>query len=864
MIVTSLASQTWQLKGFWPWVPLLGKSMETSADLLGVTDWIPASVPGGVHYDLYRAGLIEHPYRDLNSLHCEWVERRWWIYRTTLIRPNAAGRNIELYFHGLDYEVEVYVDDRRLATHRGMFLPLALDLTALFAERERLELRLLFRGAPDEMGQIGRTSETFTQKSRFGYKWDFSTRLVNIGVWDDVQLRVHDDWSFDEIAVHTDLDGTDGIVGLAVHSLRRAIPAETATAPRLIVTLHDPDGREVAREHLSAATDSATPFAARLRVPSPRLWFPNGYGSQPLYRLQLQLVAADRVVDERTLEIGLRRIRYERNPGGPDDALPYTFVVNGRHLHIQGVNLTPLDHLYGNVTPAHYAWIVRCMRAAGVNLVRVWGGGVIEREEFYALCDRHGILIWQEFIQSSSGVDNVPSQRPEFLALLRETALTALRTRRHHPSLAVWSGGNELMSTPNVPSTFADSNLALLRELVRAHDPQRLFLPTSASGPVEYMTTQRGVMHDVHGHWKYQGPADHYALYGEADSLFHSEFGVDGCSDARSLRKFLSPAHQRPATVSESLVWRHHGEWWDTVPRDRELFGAIDDLALASDCSQWIQAEGLRFILEANRRHQPRNSGSIVWQLNEPWPNTSCTSLVDYFGEQKLAYHWMRLAFAGLHASLDYRQLVHPPGTAFHGTLHLHGRGAPTAVTVRVEVLTSDGRMRLHRDHTSVTSCDGTIDLGALDFTVDEAHGDLFFVRLSVLGGGVGAHRNVYVFSTRPTQCYAPALALQPGPLAVEPLGEWQASAEMEGGRFRLYRVANTGTCVALFVRPEEITNAWWLEVDRAGESLFPGESLTVQVRCHPKRAGGFLVDDQPPAAGAPEIRFRAWGQPSA
>lgn len=834
---------------------MLGRSMETSANLMGVTEWIPATVPGGVHFDLYRAGIIDHPYRDCDSVKCEWVERRWWLYRTTVCRPAYTGQKLEFYFAGLDYEVSIYANEKHLGDHRGMFRPFAVDVTDLFAESDRIELKLLFRGVPDEMGQIGLTSRTFTQKSRFGYKWDFSTRLVNIGIWGDAVLRVHEAWSFGEISVHSDVNHGTGEIHLSIELENRG--DDGSNSPAVDIRMVDPENQTVLSRVLPV--DSAGRAATVLRLSNPRLWYPNGYGEQPLYRLDLSLTDGTRLFDERTQYVGIRKLSYSRNEGGPDDALPYTFIVNGRRLHIQGVNLTPLDHLYGNVTPGHYEWYVRCMRESHVNLVRVWGGGVIEREVFYDLCDRHGILVWQEFIQSSSGVDNIPSQRPEFLNLLKETANASLKTRRNHTCLAVWSGGNELMESPNVPSKLSDTNLAMLRDLVREHDPHRLFLPTSASGPVEYVTPQRGVMHDVHGHWKYQGVRTHYELYGEADSLFHSEFGVDGCSDLRSLSKFLSQEHRQPTTMVKSLVWRHHGEWWDTADRVKEFFGQIDELGMFVDCSQWIQAEGLRFILEANRRHQPRNSGSIIWQLNEPWPNVSCTNLIDYYGEKKMAFYWTRLAFEDLHPSLDYRQLVHSRGTLFHGRVYLHQRGSARAVSLRVEVLGLDGCRFIDRAQTMEIAESGAIECDPVKFVIEEKHGKMFFVRLSAVGiEAAQPTENLYTFSTGETEYFAAALAQKPEELAVSTLCEWVNSSDATWRRSFL--VENRGTKVALFLRPEEMTNAWWLEADSAYVSLFPNESRIVDICCRPKSAGGFLMDDQPAAGGEPVIRFRQWG----
>lgn len=852
MKIVSLNQQVWQLKGFWPWVPLQGRSMETASELMGVTDWLPATVPGGVHFDLFRAGLIPHPYVDAQSLACEWVENRWWLYRTTLERPANCGDRVELFFRGLDYEANIYADDVLLGEHRGMYHPAVFDLSAVFATRERVELRVLLRGVPPEMGQIGRTSLTSTQKSRFGYKWDFSTRLVNIGIWDDVQLRVHRRCSITTLAIDTDATEERGDLNVGVEFQRFC---ESGTLDELEIALLDPDGREViAQRYLIERSSTALRHA--LQIARPQLWQPNGCGAQPLYALRLALFVDGELVDERERRVGFRRLRYEQNPGGPTDALPYTFVVNGRRLYVQGVNLTPLDHLYGNVTTGHYEWIVRCMVAANVNLVRVWGGGVIEQERFYDLCDRHGILVWQEFIQSSSGVDNIPSQRPEFLALLRQSAEAALRERRNHTCLTVWSGGNELMDAHNVPSTLADPNLAMLRDLVQRLDPTRLFLPTSASGPVEHMTTRKGVMHDVHGHWKYAGPIDHYAIYGESDSLFHSEFGVDGCADARNLRKFLTPPHQQPTDVKRSLVWRHRAEWWDTAQRDRDFFGPVDDLRTFADCSQWIQAEGLRFILEANRRRQPRNSGSIIWQLNEPWPNISCTSLVDYYGDKKMGYYWARKAFAPLHASLDYRRLSYGVGEEFVGAVHLHNSGRAGEVELCAELLTFGGVVLAQRNWCVSAQENASALVERVAFKIAPECAELFFVRLRWNGGGALTQENTYVFSTSAREPYAAALRTTARGLLVCAASEMRREAN--GAFVGEYAIANRGTEAAMFVRAEEMAGGWWIEADWGYEPLFPGEERRVVVRCWPKCAGGFLAAERPLADGVPVITFRA------
>lgn len=858
----NLGGEGWELKGFWPWVPLKGTSMEIGNELMGVTDWLPATVPGGVHHDLYRAGMLSNPYQDLNSLHAEWVENRWWVYRKKFRAPVHAGETMQLICRGLDYEAMVYWNGVLLGEHRGMYEAAVFDVTDHYRPEEEIELLVVFKHAPDEMGQIGRTSETFTQKSRFNYKWDFSTRLVNVGIWDDIVLAAKSAYSLGELSVTTDVQGETGLVEVAaeVATNRTAEKSEpSADSVAVIVKLFDPEGTLLHTKRTIA--DGAGWASCAFEVDTPRLWYPSGYGDQPLYRVELTLADDLREFDARSLRTGIRRLEYVQNEDSPADALPYTFVVNGRKIYVKGANLTPLDHLYGNVTGERYGWMVRLTNEGNLNLLRIWGGGIIEKPVLYDLCDEHGILIWQEFIQSSSGIDNEPSKRPEFLPLLTRNAEAALKARRNHVSLTVWSGGNELMSAPNVPSTYADENLAMLRELVRRHDPGRLFLPTSASGPVQYITEERGVSHDVHGHWKYMGNPDHYRIYGRADHLFHSEFGVDGLSGVKSIRKFIGEAHRRPVPMKDSLVWRHHGEWWDTFDRDTALFGPMNTLALFADCSQWLQAEGLRYILEANRRRKFNNSGSIIWQLNEPWPNVTCTNLIDYYMEPKMAYYWVREAFQGRHASLDYERLHWTAGEAMSLPVYAATDGEAIECLVCAEVLNSAGKALHGQTFSGTTSPDRTLLLGSLSFAAPETDDGLFYVRLTLTANGEAAAQPSapYIFSTRQEPIYAPALTLAGGKLSTEALTEWacepgNGDTADESVLKRDYVVKNEGDRVLLHVNPIERTDLFWTLASDAYFTLFPGEERVVRVACR-RRSGELFAES--PITGAQDAHER-------
>ena len=714
-----LLKDNWKVAGAWPFTPLQGASMETGVILSGVTPTIDARVPGSVYDDLLRAGLIPDPYYEKNSLLCEWVANRFWSYQTTFTVPaECAGKKMRLVFKGIDYHAHISLNKRKIAEHEGMYAPCIIDVTDIIKAGEVNNLVVVLENAPNEMGQIGYTSRTFTQKARFGYKWDFGTRLVNLGLYDIVYLDVCDD-PIEDLHIRYIGDGTVKI---------------TAKNPEFTASLSF-EGQERA----AGKTANGTLF---LHVPDPKLWWPNGYGEQPLYDVVIR--TAD---DEKKCRIGMRTLEYKKPECADPTVLPYIPVVNGKEIYIKGVNMTPLDHMYGCVGKERYERLLSVAKSGYVNLIRVWGGGIIEKEEFYDLCDEYGIMVWQEFIQSSSGIDNIPSKRPEFLALCEKTARAVIPEKRNHTSLTFWSGGNELMDERGIPSTYEDENIAMLKAICEELSPEILMLPTSASGPTEWFDANDASRNqDIHGPWRYDGVEGQYALYNRSTIILHSEFGVDGMSNFDSILTVLGPENRKVTTVGENYVWRHHGEWWDSYAvREYPIFGNLSgvtesplrDLKVLVDLSQYMQAEGLRYAIEAHRRRSvtasparlaegelvtypaQKNVGSIVWQINEPWPNVSCTCMVDYYEKPKLAFLFYTAAQKPLHASMRYNKFLWKAGEVFEGT-----------------VFVNDDLGEGYDSVTASASCDGVKLKGnKISFTVPEGT-DSFTVTVTLTKGG--------------------------------------------------------------------------------------------------------------------------------
>ncbi|KAF4407712.1 glycoside hydrolase family 2 protein [Streptomyces lycii] len=686
----------WQLRGClgdtWRWLCGPGRPEDEPG-------WTRARVPGTVLDDLHRAGLVPDPYRGTGSLAAEWVPQRTWLYRRTLTAgPPAPGRRAVLRFEGVDHEATVLVDGREVARHAGMFTPFEVDVTAELADGGSHLLAVAVHPTPPGEPQVGRTDRVRTHKSRMTYGWDFCPRMVHQGIWKPVTLEVSGPLRLAGARTGA-LPDPGGRTGrITVEAVLEAGEPGTLRAE-----VRAPgDGTVVARGStgVPAGADSA---ALELAVDRPRLWWPNGHGAQPLYTVVTTLEdAAGRPAGVRTVETGFRRVRLVPNPGAPPGALPYTLCVNGRRLYAKGWNWVPMDARHGVPRPRKLDHLLRLAADAHVNLVRVWGGGLIESEDFHRACDRLGLLVWQEFALSSSGIDSVPAADAEYLALMEREARAIVPALRHHPSLAVWSPGNELHDTAAARPLAEDDSpvIKVLADVVAELDPDRAWLPGSPSGPAflnraDIVAADPDGQHDVHGPWEHQGHGGQQRLYDAGTCLLHSEFGVEGMANRRTWEAVVPPDDRTP-TGRDNPVLEHLGAWWNNTPLVCTAFG--DRIGPAGPdavrrASRQLQYDGLRYAVEANLRRAPRSSGTVPWQFNEPFPNAWCTSAVDHRGDPKPAYHGVRRAYRPRHVCARFATQVWAGESTFRAGLWSWQQDRPTAGggTVTARLLGTDG-----------------------------------------------------------------------------------------------------------------------------------------------------------------------------
>ncbi|MBN8636056.1 MAG: hypothetical protein J0M07_12085 [Anaerolineae bacterium] len=820
----SLNGSDWQFKAFegedWRWRDA-HKPQTTD-----IRHWHTGSVPGSVHHDLWQVGAVPNPYFERNSLLLEWIPARTWLYKKTFrVGDELRGQRMRLCFMGVDYEAQFFLNGELLGTHVGMFTPAQFDVSDRLLYGQDNLIAVVIEPAPHEQPQVGRTSLVRTHKSRMTYWWDFCPRMIHVGIWDDVWLEATGDARIDSVFVRPQLNAdfthADVVISLELDAL-------AARAARVETTLRY-QGKVVANGHADLAlAEGRTPFTQFLPIDQPRLWWPNGHGDQPLYEAEITLSEPDSaMLDQRTVRFGVRRVELVRNDTADLSARPYTLQVNGVKMFAKGWNWVPMDVLFGVPRPDKLEHLLTLIQYAHVNLLRVWGGGLIETEAFYNRCDELGIMVWQEFIQSSSGIENTPATDPEFVEFIISEAEQIIPHKRNHPSLVIWCGGNELTTADNTPLDARHPLLGALGATVARLDPDRVWLPTSPTGRV-FMNSLENIvrdptsLHDVHGPWEYQGVRGQYELYNHSTSLLHSEFGVEGVTNLATLDRTIAPEHQQPPTL-DNPYWQHLGAWWNQTRTWTATWGEIADVPTLVRATQFTQAEGLRYAIEADQRRKYQNSGTLPWQFNEPYPNATCTAAVDYYGIAKPAYYAVARAYAPIHVSARFATMAWGKSSTFSAQVWVNNayERAYAEVELRVRLHSVRGTV-IHEWVSSVAwTANSAQQIFALAHPLVDVT-EVFFLdlRLTDSDGSVIA-QNRYPFTRSDT--LAPLLNLPS-------TGVYMQQTDVNG--MATLTLANSGEAVAFGLWLEDEVGSHYTQFSDNYLYLLPGETATITARC--------------------------------
>ena len=620
--------------------------------------WQPAHVPGDVHLDLLRNKLIPDPFYRDNEAKLQWIEGASWEYRTTInIMPETLKkRNLELVFEGLDAYAEVFLNDSHVLTANNMFRIWRVNAKPLLHAGAN-QLRVVFP-SPDKAAAQAASADpwrlkthveekTYVRKAAYEYGWDWGPTFVTSGVWQPVHLEAWDEARISNLHIRQ-LDVTAGVAHL--NGEVEVTAAEDAAAE--VSIRYSQGGKPVEATRGVALHAGVNHIDLPLEIDNPTLWYPAGYGAQALYRFRAQVKTQGHVDDDCSVTTGLRSVVLRRDLDKWGRS--FEFVVNGIPVFGKGADVIPFDSFPNRVTEEDYRRILQSAKDANMNMIRLWGGGYYESEEFYRLCDELGIMVWQDFMFGNDWQPGLYSWKLNVAAEIEDQ----VKRLRDHPSIIIWCGNNETegaifwngrLQLPayvryqmwqDYVSTFSGVIPAVVERL----DPQRPYWPSSPSADYEETspTFQTGDAHiwDV---WHGRVP---FSTYEQHHARFVTEYGFQSFPEMKTIEAFTSPEDRTSIFTPVMLVHQKNKEG-NSIIHDYLLkdYPEPKDFASFLYVSQVLQAEGIKIGAEHFRRSRPETMGSIFWQLNDCWPVASWSS-IDYYGRWKALQYYARRFYA--------------------------------------------------------------------------------------------------------------------------------------------------------------------------------------------------------------------------
>jgi beta-mannosidase len=601
--------------------------------------WMPAQVPGEIHLDLMKAGKMPEPTVSLNMPKCRWPETNSWWYRTTFTVPADFHRyeRQRLVFDGLDLNAQVFVNGKLAGEAADAFVPAAFEVKKLLqAGRNELVVRLTDGSelAPATTGPpvFMWGARTWLRKPQFSWGWDWVDGLPNISIWRGVRLEgrrravLHD--------LRLDTVRLDGRVGVEMEAVVENLSATRVRDCALELEIHPPEGgAPLRRRYPVEVPPGRMPLRDLIEIPGAKLWWPNGIGYQPLYRIVARVsdIAGSVVYDQRELSLGLRTIEVDRRRLA--QGTRFCFRVNGQDVFCRGGNLGPQDPILARVSDAKYQALVAEAKNAHFTMFRLNGVAEFEGPAFYEACDRAGILLWHDFMFACAPC---PEDNQPFMTAVRAEITSAILLYRHHPSIALWSGNNEC---------YGDSwklFQQVVPDLCRELDPRRPYWPTSPAGG--------DLAGDTHAWYcSFMTPGE---ILPEFRVRFVSEYGVLGPCHLDSIREYLGTEEMTRGDAN----WRFHTQDRERaneyVSKGIRLNHADPDQLTVSEWVQYGQMwqaliqggmmEALRF-----QKDEAQNDcqGALIWSYTACMGQTGW-AIWDYYTRRKAAYYWFRRAAA--------------------------------------------------------------------------------------------------------------------------------------------------------------------------------------------------------------------------
>jgi len=684
-------------------------------------EWIAATVPGNIQADLEAAHQLKPLwYGEGDARMHEAACKDWWYRKDVVVPAQFAGKRLTLVFDGVDHECEVFLNGRKVGGNAGMYKRFWFDVSQAVQPGQVNRLGVRIARMPEDLRaavlsadapggvNVANVSNAVRKrlkelKSPTNSAYDWAVAVYTLGIWKDVWLEASGPARLDWVGVNSTL--TDNYSNASIR-VRLDVDSLAGLPARLVLSAAHGESR-AQRMVMAKLKNGTNHLEASLSLLEPALWWPSGQGRQPLYELAVELRHADtgELLDRRTTRFGIQEIRWNQTPGTPADFInPLKLVVNGRPVRQMGSNLLPPDSLFGRMD-ARGLRLMELAQAAGINCLRLWGGGVILSEAMYHRADELGIMLLQEFPLANC----VPETDSVFLANLEGTAVNIVKQVRNHPSIVEWSGGNEL------PWKNGDDHPALhvLENVVREEDGRifRSTEPAQGSGAhgsytYVYHTEPAGYLS-----WLGAGAQNLYQRYDTSVEMRISEFGTHSPANLEVWQRTIPPVSQWPLTNYDDPVLIRKNVFWGAEFKENwlhkeiteRLFGPLAGLEQLVPAGQFLGAEGLRYAMDALRRKGPALGGGFMsWNYNEPWPNGAGSYMVDYDGQPLMNYDFVTQALAPVSLSLKYASLLYDSAKGVSAQLFLTSDAPETARKLRWQWRARDRRGKVFAHGTGI------------------------------------------------------------------------------------------------------------------------------------------------------------------
>ena len=633
-------------------------------------NWHEAKVPGEVHTDLMREGIIDDPFFALNERGVQWVDKEDWIYETSFVPSKEVleQNNIDMVFNGLDTYADVYLNDSLILKADNIFRRWNVPVKNMLKEGTNV-LRIYFHSPikvdipkfdsldffyeaindqSENGGVFDKRVSVFARKAGYHYGWDWGPRLVTSGIWRPISLEGWSNTKIDNLFIETQKI-TDRKASVNATLSIRSEQSQKKCKIEFIDLSTDKKLHTKTISLKEGINNILLPFD----ISNPRLWWCNGLGKPDLYDIRCNVIVAGKAVASATVTTGIRTVEIVRE--NDTEGTSFYFKLNGTPVFAKGANYIPCDNFLSRVTKEIYERTIKDAADVNMNMLRVWGGGIYEDDYFYELCDRYGIMVWQDFMFACS----LYPAEGAMLKNIRQEAIDNVVRLRNHPSIVIWCGNNECLEAwhgwswktryaqQGVDSIIWKQYDTLFHKelpaVVAKYSPKTFYWPSSPFSRYDGIAEpDKGDFHL----WTVWGQSKPIEDYNRIRSRFFSEYGFQSFPTIETVKKYAPDP--KDWDINSDVMLAHQRGGQNANNRIKNYLDASypqpKDFQSLLYMTQILQGDAIRIAIEAHRRDKPYCMGSLFWQHNDCWPVASWSSR-DYYGNWKAQHYFARKAF---------------------------------------------------------------------------------------------------------------------------------------------------------------------------------------------------------------------------